>query len=152
MTAPKGVPLEERRKEMRRRHKNGYRRYGSVSNKQVNMNAEKINVTNVTNVTNVAHVTKVAHVSGHDSFHGNRKKKRRHHGEGERERNPKLTRFCASGGLLDFDAASRMSEDELCEESIHVIKHGAKRIASSWGGVLDSLFSGISEIIEGVFA
>lgn len=152
--APKGVPLEERRKEMRKHRNNGYGgcRYATY---QSYMNANTINVTNVTNTTNVTHVAKVAHV-GHSYWHGRlhevRKMKRGHGGGERRDSLPKLTRFCASGGLLDYDKASRMSEGEMCDEAVRVVKHSTRKMASAWGGVARNLFGGLSDMVGAFFS
>lgn len=70
----------------------------------------------------------------------------------ERERRPpKLQRFCATGGLLDYNVAAKMSEGELCEEAVKVIGHNARGLARDvydMGGGLCKVACGI---IGGIF-
>lgn len=112
------------------RHRNkGYKRNDVVPYHQNHMNANTINVTNVTNITNV---TQVNHVESY-STGVKRKHKRRKRFYGMSERPPKLTRFCASGGLLDYDKASRMDEGEICEEAAKVTSYAARGLSRSSG-------------------
>ena len=122
---------------MGRRH-NG--RYGVQSYSY----AEDSNV-NITNITRVSNFM----VSGHSVMPRKRrpKKERRLVLPSERERRPpKLQRFCATGGLLDYDVAAKMSEGELCEEAVNVISHNARGLAHDLsdigGGLCKAAFSG----------
>lgn len=87
--------------------------------------ADAVNVTNVTN-----NVTQVSHVSG-CSPRKFGKRKRRHGGKGKNDRNPKLLRYCASGGLLDQDVAYGMSDKELCDGFVNVGAYAVRGFAST---------------------
>ena len=137
-----------------RRNRNGYGggytpgRWGF----QGSMNAQTINITNVTNVSQI-----VSAGHGGESFHGRKHK----HGRGERSdgaasnRNPRLLRFCASGGLLDRDVAESMSNRELCDGFVEVGSYAVKglgRTAKKWAGNMGhharGLFGSLFRMVE----
>ena len=95
-------------------------------------NNSNVNITNVTNITKVSNfiISGKSGMNGRPNKIGRNKKERRIMLQSDRERRPpKLQRFCATGGLLDYDVAARMSEGELCEESVKVIGHNARGLA-----------------------
>lgn len=123
----------------------------SMSSVRNSIRANVVNigkVTNVTNVTNVTSVsnTQVASVSGGWTS-GRRKRRSERRESGDRERKPKMLRYCASGGLLDSHVVSRMSRGEMCEGAVDVMRYGANGLASSAKGIA----GGIGMIAEGIF-
>jgi hypothetical protein len=111
-----------------------------------------INITNVTNVTHVTHVTKASF--GHPgSCFGRRRKARGNPKaiDSPQERPPKLQRFCASGGLLDYDVAARMGEGELCEEAAKVIGHNARGLARDVSDIGGGLCRAAGCVAGGLF-
>ena len=129
------------------------RRHRSGLGIQSYANNSNVNITNVTNITKVSNFM----VSGHSWMPRKRrsKKERRFILPSERERRqPKLQRFCATGGLLDYDVAAGMSEGELCEEAVNVIGHNARGLArdvSDIGGGLCRAAGCIAGGLFGVF-
>ena len=123
LTVPhKGMPRElkqERRKTMR-----GYSNY---------YQAHTVNITNVTNITTVTHSHSHSHGS-HGHGHG-----RKHVHHDRHDRPPKLTRFCATCGLLDYDKASRMSDGQMLDESANVVAYGCRGLAHSTGKIASNL-------------
>ena len=93
-------------------------------------------VNNYTNITNVTVHNHSSHGGSYGGYHG---RKHVHHRHDRHERPPKLTRFLASGGLLDYDKAARMSDGELMDESAKVLAYGAKGFAHSVGGIASDL-------------
>lgn len=83
---------------------------------------------NVNNVTNVAYLPGYGH-SG--------KPKRRHDGCGRKrgDRPPKLLRYSASCGFLDGDLVSKMSNEELCCESVKTLGYAANKFGSCVCGI-----------------
>ena len=93
-------------------------------------------------------------VSGHPVMPRKRrpKKERRLVLPSERERRPpKLQRFCATGGLLDYDVAAKMSEGELCEEAVNVISHNARGLAHDLSDIGGGLCKAAGCIAGGLF-
>ena len=141
MTAPRGVPHEERREEMRRKkgNKNGTWPSHVLNAGVVNIN----NISNVTNMTKVTNVTQVAEVHGRGGYwSSNKKKSKKYRGFGKRDnrmKNPKLLRYCGTCGLLDRQVVSNMSNDELCDGAVDVMRHGAGKISSGVGNVAGSI-------------
>lgn len=123
--------------------------------------ARTINYNNVTNVTNVTNVN-VSKTSFHSGGIPWKHKKR--HGKGggygnRRNRTPKLLRFCASGGFLDYGKASRMGRGEMCREASNVVHHSvsglsscAGRIASNARRSARTIASGIRDIVGAFFS
>lgn len=97
-----------------------------------------------TNITNITNVTQVTGIGGH-KMHG---RKRGRCGE-RGERPPKLTRFCASCGLLDQDVVGRMSDDELMGESAKVVGYAAKGLADDLGSIAGGFIRLGAETIAG---
>ena len=128
----------------RRHSRLGVQSYASNSN---------VNITNITNITRVSNFM----VSGNSGMPRKRrpKKERRLVLPSEREkRPPKLQRFCATGGLLDYDVAAGMSEGELCEEAVNVIGYNARGLArdvSEIGGGLCRAAGCVAGGLFGVF-
>lgn len=93
-------------------------------------------------------------VSGHSGNPRKRrpKKERRLVLPSERERRPpKLQRFCATGGLLDYNVAARMSKGELCEEAVNVIGHNAKGLARDLFDIGGGLCRTVGCVAVGLF-
>jgi hypothetical protein len=140
------MPRESKRKALVMRN----RRHRSGLGIQSYANNSNVNITNVTNITKVSNFI----VSGHSGMPRKRrpKKERRLVLPSEREkRPPKLQRFCATGGLLDYDVASRMSEGELCEEAVNVISHNARGLARDVSDIGCGLCRAACGIVGGLF-
>lgn len=103
-----------------------HRRHAPVASSTINANT--INVTNVTNVTSVT-----------TGWHGSAGRKRLRMNRSGSERKPKLYRFCASGGLLDQDVASGMTDRELCDGFVDVGSYAMKGIGRTAGRLADDL-------------
>lgn len=132
-----------------RRHRSGLKIQSYANNSNVN-------ITNVTNITKVSNfIVPGAYGPVRSTKRGRHKKERRLALPSERERRPpKLQRFCATGGLLDYDVAAGMSEGELCEEAVNVIGHNARGLArdvSDIGGGLCRAAGCIAGGLFGVF-
>lgn len=77
------------------------------------------------------------------TFGGSSRRRNEHgkgFGNGRKDRPPKLSRFCASGGLLDQDVAARMSSGEMCFEAAKVTGYAARGLASSVRGMAKGVF------------
>lgn len=110
-----------------------------------------VNITN--NYTSVTNVTSVSGTYGRPyKRHGGHK-----HQKQRADRPPKLQRFCATGGLLDYNVAARMDSPELCVEAAKVVGYNAKGLARSLGnmgrdacGCAEGLFECATAIVRGV--
>ena len=91
--------------------------------------AGDINNNFVTNVTNVR-VTK-----GYGTDANKRPHRARKHLGGKKKRPPKLFRYCASCGILDGDVVYGMSNGEMCDESVKVIKYASGELVDSIGRI-----------------
>ena len=124
----------------------GYRYNDVYGNYMPNGNITLNNITNITNVTNVMACPLTY----------GRKKKYHNHKIHDRKRNeaerpPKLTRFCVSGGLLDYDVAKSMSDGELFSESLAVARYGfrgAVKHAGDIGRSVKDIGSGLHGIAQ----
>lgn len=128
-----------------RRHNSGF-----GTGVQSYANNSSVNITNITNITRVSNFM----VSGHSGMLRKRrpKKERRLVLPSERERRPpKLQRFCATGGLLDYDVAARMGEGELCEEAAKVIGHNARGLARDVSEIGGGLCRAVGCVVGGIF-
>ena len=140
------MPRESIRKALvmrNRRHRSGLKIQSYANNSNVN-------ITNITNITRVSNFM----VSGHSGMPRKRrpKKERRLVLPSERERRPpKLQRFCATGGLLDYDVAAGMSEGELCEEAVNVIGHNARGLARDVSNIGGGLCRAAGCVVGGLF-
>lgn len=104
--------------------------------------AKNITVNNITNVTNVNNVTNVVHVQGEQRHH----KQNHHH-----ERKPELLRFCQSCGILDQQKVMRMSNGQLAEGAVDVMRHSSRNLGRHATGVIKSfggIFGAIARIID----
>ena len=117
-------------------------------------NNSNVNITNITNITKAPNFM----LSGGNRMKGRphekkkKKKGRRHVLPSEREmRTPKLQRFCATGGLLDYDVAAGMSEGELCEEAVNVIGYNARGLARNVSDIGGGLCRAAGCIAGGLF-
>lgn len=130
-----------------RRHNSGFGTgvHSYANNSSVNI----INVTNITNVTNVTKATKVSAGYGYPARR--RRQKRRDRLTLPSKKAPKLQRFCASGGLLDYDVAARMGEGELCEEAAKVIGYNAKGLARDVSDIGGGLCKAAGCVAGGLF-
>ena len=70
----------------------------------------------------------------------------RKHAKRHADRPPKLQRFCATCGLMDYNVAARMDSAELCVEAAKVVGYNAKGLARDLGNIGKSAF----ECAEGV--
>ena len=68
----------------------------------------------------------------------------------ERRSPPRLQRFCATGGLLDYGVAAGMSEGKLCEEAVNVIGYNAKGLARDVADIGGGLCRGLAGGLIGV--
>lgn len=111
----------------------------------------KANTVNVTNVTNVTHVTNVSSPSGWWGGHG--KSHRHGGGKGKRrdERPPKLTRFCASCGLLDRNVVAKMDEGEMFGEAAKVCGYAARNLARETKEIVCGLAGCAVDFTRGAF-
>ena len=117
-------------------------------------NNSNVNITNITNITKVSNfmVSETSGMNGRPHKIGSHKKGRRYVLPGEREiRPPKLQRFCATGGLLDYDVAAGMSEGELCEEAVNVIGYNARGLARNVSDIGGGLCRAAGCIAGGLF-
>ena len=117
-------------------------------------NNSNVNITNITNITKVSNfmVSGTSGMNGRPHKIGSHKKGRRHVLPSEREmRTPKLQRFCATGGLLDYDVAAGMSEGELCEEAVNVIGHNARGLARDVSNIGGGLCRAAGCVVGGLF-
>ena len=117
-------------------------------------NNASVNITNITNVTNVTRVTHVARSSFGQSGASFRKRRRDRGNprpiDSPAEIPPKLQRFCASGGLLDYDVAAGMDGGELCDEAVKVIGHNARGLARDVSDIGGGLCRGVGCVAGGV--
>lgn len=123
--------------------------------------ARSINISNV-NITNVTNVTNVSSTSFHTGCgHWKHKRRKGKRGKFGKRGNhaPKLIRFCASGGFLDYDKASRMSKREMCHEATNVVRHSVRGLsscagvfASSAGKAARSIAGGIHDMVSAFFS
>ena len=130
-----------------RRHRSGLKIQSYANNSNVN-------ITNITNITKVSNfmVSGISGMNGRPTKIGGHKKVRRNELHGGRERRPpKLQRFCATGGLLDYDVAAGMSEGELCEEAVNVISHNARGLARDVSGIGGGLCRAAGCVVGGLF-
>lgn len=95
-----------------------------------------VNITNVTNVTNVSYA-RPPRIQHQHAWGGSK-----------REKPPKLLRFCASGGLLDYDVAYRMNEGEMLSEASKLAAYGFKGMASSLRGVGNGIIGMLRSIFD----
>ena len=58
---------------------------------------------------------------------------------------------CATGGLLDYDVAARMSRGKLCEEAVNVIGHNARGLARDISSIGGGLCKAAGCIVGGLF-
>ena len=100
------------------------------------------NITNITSVTNVTRVTGA--YGGFARKHHGRKNAKRH-----ADRPPKLQRFCATGGLLDYKVAARMDSAELCVEAAKVVGYNAKGLARDVGNICGGVCDGVAGMLCG---
>ena len=117
-------------------------------------NNSNVNITNTTNITKVSNfmVSGASGMKGRPHKIGSHEKGRRHVLPGERGmRHPKLQRFCATGGVLDYDVAYGMSEGELCEESVNVIGHNARGLALDVSNIGGGLCRAAGCVVGGLF-
>lgn len=144
------MPRESIRKALVMRN----RRHRSGQKIQSYANNSNVNITNVTHITKVSNfiVSGTSGINGRPTKIGRRKKVRRNdlHGGCER-RPPKLQRFCATGGLLDYDVAARMSRGKLCEEAVNVIGHNARGLARDVSAIGGGLCKAAGCIVGGLF-
>lgn len=127
----------------------GYRYNGVYGNYMPNGN---ITVNNITNITNITNVVACPLTYGRRKQHHNHKIHDRKRNEAEKP--PKLTRFCASGGLLDYDVAASMSDGELFSESLAVAGYGFRGAARHAGNIINSggdLIRDIGGMGDGLF-
>jgi hypothetical protein len=140
------MPRESRRKALVMRN----RRHISGLGIQSYANNSNVNITNITNITKVSNFI----VSGHAGIPRKRRPKKEHRlvlpSERER-RTPKLQRFCATGGLLDYNVAAGMSEGELCEEAVNVIGHNARGLARDVSEIGGGLCRAVGCVVGGLF-
>ena len=54
---------------------------------------------------------------------------------GKKRHPPKLFRYCASCGILDGDVVYGMSNGEMCDESVKVIKYASGELVDSIGRI-----------------
>lgn len=102
-------------------------------------------ITNVTNITNVVAHPKPNRYKRHFKHHDRKHEKI--------ERPPKLARFCASGGLLDYDIAASMGGTELFSEMSAVGGYAARGVVRHVGNIIDSgrdIGSGLCGIGKGI--
>lgn len=101
-----------------------------------------VNVTNNHNYTNITHVSQTnwSHV-GFRKKHGGHKQANR-----SADHSPKLQRFCATCGLLDYNVAARMDSPELCVEAAKVVGYNAVGLARN----LENMGRGVGECVGGV--
>ena len=113
--------------------------------------------TYVTNVTNIVNCSRVD--SGHGKWrsHGRKRHGKRRGGDGH-GKPPKLFRFCASCGIMDQDVAYGMSDGEMLDGAVDVVKysaHGLSRCAGRFArGVSHDIkrtCRGIRQIFSSIF-
>ena len=130
------------------------RRHRSGLGIQSYANNSNVNITNITNITKVSNfmVSGISEMQGRPTKIGRHKKGRSPALPSERERRtPKLQRFCATGGLLDYDVAARMSEGELCKEAVNVIGHNARGLARDVSDIGGGLCRAAGCVVGGLF-
>lgn len=103
--------------------------------------ARNVTVNNITNVTSVTNVTNVVGVHG----------ERRRHRPRRRERKPELLTYCRSFGLMDREKVMRMSNGQLAEGAVDVMRYSSRNLGRHATGVIKSfggLFGAIARIID----